>query len=139
MCHCISIYHFIYAESARKKPYSRKVSPVKETSSYSKKIIKKEKELVTAQRVRKGHKMQFRSTLCAISKLFSKVELRTGHIIELKKTPFWCIFDAFISKKLQSAAIRKCDDNAIEVLRCFDVRSKKFLIGGNWLRNGIYP
>ncbi|KAK9291100.1 hypothetical protein L1049_009287 [Liquidambar formosana] len=41
-----------------------------------------------------------------------------------------CIFDAFISKKLQSAAIRKCDDNAIEVLRCFDVRSKKFLIGG---------
>ncbi|KAK9269053.1 hypothetical protein L1049_000821 [Liquidambar formosana] len=51
--HLMYCYRFgsVDFESLRKKPYSCKVSPVKATSSCSRKIIKKEKELVIAQQV----------------------------------------------------------------------------------------
>ncbi|GFS32214.1 hypothetical protein Acr_00g0021420 [Actinidia rufa] len=63
--------------------------------------------------------VSYRSRLAAIVKLMNKISLRKEHIEELKKSPFWFLFDALLKKKLDLALCRKSDTNVVKIIGAY--------------------
>lgn len=81
----------------------------------------------------KAHKKQFqyRSNLRPLYLLIKDKVFSNQQILELKKTPFWLLFDAFISKKVSFEKIKKNDWTMCEILKTYS--NKNFKIGGQRL------
>ncbi|KAK9286679.1 hypothetical protein L1049_015080 [Liquidambar formosana] len=73
--------------------------------------------------------MQFRSNISAMIKLMKNIKLTDMHITELKKTPFWLLFEAFISNRVDSLRCKKIDDDAVKIIQTYNPKSRAFQLG----------
>ncbi|KAG5551177.1 hypothetical protein RHGRI_009569 [Rhododendron griersonianum] len=62
-------------------------------------------------------------------RLIKDTELSAKHIACLKKTPFWLLIEAIVSKKLVSDHCRKFDEVVLKVIKSYDERTQKFRLG----------
>ncbi|KAG5553486.1 hypothetical protein RHGRI_011384 [Rhododendron griersonianum] len=87
----------------------------------SRKVAEKES---TQQRVSLN-----RSNLQGMIRLIKDTELSAKHIACLKKTPFWLLIEAIVSKKLVSDHCRKFDEVVVKVIKSYDERTQSFRLG----------
>ena len=64
--------------------------------------------------------------------LLEEVKLRDEHIVLLKRTPFWNLFEAFIEKRIKY--LKKFDESSIRVIGQYNSRDGRFVIGTKRLR-----
>ncbi|KAG5524299.1 hypothetical protein RHGRI_031089 [Rhododendron griersonianum] len=62
-------------------------------------------------------------------RLIKDTELSAKHIACLKKTPFWLLIEAIVSKKLVSDHCRKFDEVVLKVIKSYDERTQSFRLG----------
>ncbi|KAG5533993.1 hypothetical protein RHGRI_028000 [Rhododendron griersonianum] len=70
-----------------------------------------------------------RSNLQGMIRLIKDTELSAKHIACLKKTPFWLLIEAIVSKKLVSDHCRKFDEVVVKVIKSYDERTQSFRLG----------
>lgn len=73
--------------------------------------------------------IQFRSNLIAVKSTLEILKLKEYHKKELKRTPFWNLFNAFFSENIPETDLRKSDKDIEKILRRFDETSKAFKLG----------
>ncbi|KAH7864155.1 hypothetical protein Vadar_026423 [Vaccinium darrowii] len=76
---------------------------------------------------------QFRSNLRPFFQLIKEANFSTGQLEALKKTPFWLLFNAFISKKVHFSKIRKDDWFICGIIETYSREGKKFKLGNSWV------
>ncbi|XP_058198462.1 uncharacterized protein LOC131313984 [Rhododendron vialii] len=62
-------------------------------------------------------------------RLIGDTEFSPKHIACFKKTPFWLLIEAIVSKKLVSNHCRKFDEVVVKVIKSYDERTKSFRLG----------
>ncbi|XP_058181241.1 uncharacterized protein LOC131299680 [Rhododendron vialii] len=70
-----------------------------------------------------------RSNLQGMIRLIGDTEFSPKHIACFKKTPFWLLIEAIVSKKLVSNHCRKFDEVVVKVIKSYDERTKIFRLG----------
>ncbi|XP_058215348.1 uncharacterized protein LOC131326548 [Rhododendron vialii] len=70
-----------------------------------------------------------RSNLQGMIRLIGDTKFSPKHIACLKKTPFWLLIEAIVSKKLVSNHCRKFDEVVVKVIKSYDERTKSFRLG----------
>ncbi|KAH7854795.1 hypothetical protein Vadar_017880 [Vaccinium darrowii] len=70
-----------------------------------------------------------RCSLLSIIRIVKETELNDQHIASLKRTPFWLLFDAIISKKLQSDQCRKFDEVVLKIVQSYEEDTEAFTVG----------
>ncbi|GMP90775.1 hypothetical protein CsSME_00041750 [Camellia sinensis var. sinensis] len=75
-------------------------------------------------------RLNFRSNIAGIVKLVYMLNLRDEHLVHLKKTPFWLMFEAILINQLDHAEFRKGDDLVVNIIRAYNARDGTFRVGG---------
>ncbi|KAH7833202.1 hypothetical protein Vadar_004062 [Vaccinium darrowii] len=70
-----------------------------------------------------------RCSLLSIIRIVKETDLNDQHIASLKRTPFWLLFDAIISKKLQSDQCRKYDEVVLKIVQSYEEDTEAFTVG----------
>ncbi|KAH7839948.1 hypothetical protein Vadar_010570 [Vaccinium darrowii] len=70
-----------------------------------------------------------RCSLLSIIRIVKETDLNDQHIASLKRTPFWLLFDAIISKKLQSDQCRKFDEVVLKIVQSYEEDTEAFTVG----------
>ncbi|KAI8011085.1 hypothetical protein LOK49_LG06G00880 [Camellia lanceoleosa] len=75
-------------------------------------------------------RLNFRSNVAGIIKLVYAVNLREVHLAHLRTTPFWIMFEVILSNQLDHTEFRKGDDLIVRIVKSYNVREGKFVLGG---------
>ena len=68
--------------------------------------------------------------MSGVIKVISELGLSERHFWQLKRTPFWLMFEAIIINKPDFNEYRKCDDLVVKILRTFNLHDDPFYVGG---------
>ena len=71
----------------------------------------------------------YRSNLVTIVNRMATVSLRPAHIMYLKKTPFWKLFEAMLQSKIDQRKCRKFEESVLMVIRSYEKNSSAFRLG----------
>ncbi|XP_028087940.1 uncharacterized protein LOC114288621 [Camellia sinensis] len=75
-------------------------------------------------------RLHFRSNMAGVVKMVYAIKLKDMHLVHLRKTPFWLLFEAILINQLDYNEFRKCDDLVVSIIRTYSVRAGMFVIGG---------
>ncbi|GMP78062.1 hypothetical protein CsSME_00034137 [Camellia sinensis var. sinensis] len=65
-------------------------------------------------------RINFRSNMAGIIKVVFELGLNERHFRQLRRTPFWLMFEAIIINKPDWNEYRKCDELVVKILRTFN-------------------
>ncbi|KAA8543414.1 hypothetical protein F0562_021091 [Nyssa sinensis] len=116
-----------------KRPSMKLRSRNKSTGSKIPAVVENKEPTTSVEKSRQGRKYltQYRSNMAAIVKLVKSIKLQAGHIKALRKTPFWNLFDAIISGKVDQTNIKKSDNTVLQILGAYKPQVKAFQLGKN--------
>ncbi|KAH7836529.1 hypothetical protein Vadar_002465 [Vaccinium darrowii] len=114
----------------RKRPHETKLEETSRSQPLRKRPRKIEpKTQPETQNQTQGEVNANRCSLLSIIRIVKETELNDQHIASLKRTPFWLLFDAIISKKLQSDQCRKFDEVVLKIVQSYEEDTEAFTVG----------
>ncbi|KAG5560030.1 hypothetical protein RHGRI_003346 [Rhododendron griersonianum] len=75
-----------------------------------------------------------RCNMQSICRLLKDTKLSDRHIVSLKKTPFWLLFEAVMNSKLLSDNCRKYDEVVLKIIQSYEEESRSFIVGDRQLK-----
>lgn len=78
---------------------------------------------------RANHHINFRSNMEEVIKVVFELVLHEGHFRQLRRMPFWLMFEAIVINKPDYNVYRKCDDLVVKILKAFNRKDDAFYIG----------
>ncbi|KAG5537923.1 hypothetical protein RHGRI_025123 [Rhododendron griersonianum] len=75
-----------------------------------------------------------RCNMQSIWRLLKDTKLSGRHIVSLKKTPFWLLFEAVMNSKLLSDNCRKYDEVVLKIIQSYEEESRSFIVGDRQLK-----
>lgn len=98
-------------------------------SDNSSEVKPTKKPILIDQRIKENCGSQYRSNLRAFMMLVKEIKFRSEHLDVLRKTPFWLLFNAFITNTTATTRIRKFADGIATIIRSYSANTKGFKLG----------